>query len=999
MSQIEDPEPPSDPEQRSVIDKLAQFVARNGPDFEHMTMEKQQGNPQFAFLFGGEHSDYYKHRVDELKKVVQQQPPPPQMMSQHQSFHPDPMGSHPQWGGPPYSRNWEEGGEGWNNTPWPPPLPPPQGNWGPNWGPQNGPPPPWCHGPYPPNFYPPPPPPPQQTPPLTEEDVKRSEVNLKAQYDKIIGEEKPQAVRQCLDKARMDAFINTAATLSVNPEEFSGAIQPLIELCTKENIAKGKNWAVELMSRGEAYANLVADYLLLRAQNIDTSFETRLHIVYLINDLLHFLKRHSDVAHFQSALYRIVVPVYSLALEMADEEKKVKLIRVLSLWETNAYLPDDVLKSMKEEAIREAFMKEWKAEQDKMHAEKIAEVEAEHVTRYEALKKQHDDFAEHVHKTLAAAAELEHSEGGPPPFPDFSRYGPPPPPPQGFGGGGGGGGGVGSGWGGGGGNFDPPPCWHGPPPFMTGPPPMPGRGGDRWGRGRGGDMPPYHPDDEFYDTRRGGPPPPLMPYRGGPSRDRYRRDGRFDEPYYNHHHHQDDRSYRGGMQHRRRYEENEEELHHSGGVENQALEEEVEQQQQASPPSEEDLIPKAPFWQLPAGLMHPLIGPKDFDFTPLDPAKLRLLPPEPPSEQLMLALDAYYVQPSHDRPRDPEGWERLGLFEFYRAKEEARNRKESDVSAAATEEEEEKSGSASPADRPKNRGLPQLAYLTAYPKSAIGQAIRTGPAALIATPPPNLGMPKMNAQFAAAAAVAAVNSGAGSGDLPGGVLKYPPPGVPPSTQQNSVGQVPPPTQLISRASRFTSATRRRSRSRSRSYSRSRSGSRSDSRSSGSRSRSSSRSRSRSRSSQSRSRSPPSDRRYRDRSRSPRSADGSITTAGFMRRSGGGGGGDQRNNRRGGMGGSYPPPQHPAQWGYDHPLPPPPMMSPFDRRGGPPGQMYPAYGGGGYRGNGYSASSPPPHPPPPHSPMGNGQRGGGSYYGSGGGNSYGNANRRGGYQGR
>ncbi|KAL5968588.1 Calcium homeostasi endoplasmic reticulum protein [Taenia solium] len=764
MSQIEDPEPPSDLEQRSVIDKLAQFVARNGPDFERMTMEKQQGNPQFAFLFGGEHSDYYKHKVEELKTTMQQQPPPPQMMSQQQPFHPDPMSlpAHPQWGGPPYNRNWEECGENWGNTQWPPPPLPPQGNWGSNWGSQNGPPPLWCRGPYPPNFYPPPPPPPppQQTPLLTEEDVKRSEVNLKAQYDKIIGEEKPQAVRQCLDKARMDTFISTAATLSVNPEEFSSAIQPLIEICTKENIAKGKNWAVELMSRGEAYANLVVDYLLLRAQNMDASFETRLHIVYLINDLLHFLKRHSDAAHFQSALNRIVVPVYSLALEMADGEKKVKLIRVLSLWETNAYLPDDILKKMKEEGVREAFMKEWKVDRDKMHAELIAEVEAKHTTRYEALKKQHDDFADHVHKTLVAAAESEHSEGGPLPFPDFSRYGPPPPPPQGFGGGNGGG------WGGGGGKFDPPPCWHGPPPFMTGPPPMPGRGGDRWGRGRGGDLPSYHPDDDFYDGRRGGPPPPHMPYRSGPSRDRYRRDGRFDEPYYNHHHHQDDRSYRGGMQHRRRYEENEEELHHSGDVENQELAEEVEQQQQANPPSEEDLIPKVPFWQLPAGLMHPLIGPKDFDFTPLDPAKLRLLPPEPPSEQLMLALDAYYVQPSHDRPRDPEGWERLGLFEFYRSKEEARNRKESEVSATVTDEEEgEKSGSVSPGDRSKNQGLPQLAYLTAYPKSAIGQAIRTGPAALIATPPPNLGMPKMNAQFAAAAAVAAVGSGAGS-DLP-----------------------------------------------------------------------------------------------------------------------------------------------------------------------------------------------------------------------------------------
>ncbi|CAB1314078.1 unnamed protein product [Coregonus sp. 'balchen'] len=35
--------PPTDQELKNVIDKLAQFVARNGPEFEKMTMEKTEG--------------------------------------------------------------------------------------------------------------------------------------------------------------------------------------------------------------------------------------------------------------------------------------------------------------------------------------------------------------------------------------------------------------------------------------------------------------------------------------------------------------------------------------------------------------------------------------------------------------------------------------------------------------------------------------------------------------------------------------------------------------------------------------------------------------------------------------------------------------------------------------------------------------------------------------------------------------------------------------------
>lgn len=48
---------------RNIIDKLAQFVARNGPDFEQMTKNKQKGNSKFQFLFGGEYFNYYQYKV------------------------------------------------------------------------------------------------------------------------------------------------------------------------------------------------------------------------------------------------------------------------------------------------------------------------------------------------------------------------------------------------------------------------------------------------------------------------------------------------------------------------------------------------------------------------------------------------------------------------------------------------------------------------------------------------------------------------------------------------------------------------------------------------------------------------------------------------------------------------------------------------------------------------------------------------------------------------
>lgn len=57
------PPPPADNEQRNIIDKLAAFIARNGPQAEEMTRRKQANNPKFAFLYGGPYLAYYQFRV------------------------------------------------------------------------------------------------------------------------------------------------------------------------------------------------------------------------------------------------------------------------------------------------------------------------------------------------------------------------------------------------------------------------------------------------------------------------------------------------------------------------------------------------------------------------------------------------------------------------------------------------------------------------------------------------------------------------------------------------------------------------------------------------------------------------------------------------------------------------------------------------------------------------------------------------------------------------
>ncbi|KAJ4982432.1 hypothetical protein NE237_033269 [Protea cynaroides] len=55
--------PPSDLELHKCIDKLVEYAAKNGLEFEAMIREKQKDNPAYSFLFGAEGHDYYHYKL------------------------------------------------------------------------------------------------------------------------------------------------------------------------------------------------------------------------------------------------------------------------------------------------------------------------------------------------------------------------------------------------------------------------------------------------------------------------------------------------------------------------------------------------------------------------------------------------------------------------------------------------------------------------------------------------------------------------------------------------------------------------------------------------------------------------------------------------------------------------------------------------------------------------------------------------------------------------
>ncbi|OWM63132.1 probable splicing factor 3A subunit 1 [Punica granatum] len=56
------------PDIRNIVDKTAQFVAKNGPEFERRIIQSNAGNPKFNFLNSSDpYHAYYQHRLSEFR--------------------------------------------------------------------------------------------------------------------------------------------------------------------------------------------------------------------------------------------------------------------------------------------------------------------------------------------------------------------------------------------------------------------------------------------------------------------------------------------------------------------------------------------------------------------------------------------------------------------------------------------------------------------------------------------------------------------------------------------------------------------------------------------------------------------------------------------------------------------------------------------------------------------------------------------------------------------
>nr|CAH7729211.1 unnamed protein product [Callosobruchus chinensis] len=326
------PEAPQDTELRNIIDKLAQFVARNGPDFEQMTKNKQKDNPKFQFLFGGEYYNYYQYKVAAEQAIYKHQ----------------------------QQTNGSDQNSNWSTSPVQMQVNQPEID----------------------RIVK------QQD--VLRDQIKQSEQNLTAQHTVLVQQQQAQ-VEQVVAKCEMADLQKLADICGISLTEVYSILQPIIDSCTKDSISNGKSWFLQHAS-DKTKADCIVESLLYKVLQ-SSNFPSKLHVIYLVNDLLHHSAR-KNANDLKQALERVVVPMFCNASIAATDDQRLKLDKLLKLWESKMnYLDPKTLEKMHKPL---QSYQQYQADQMAKYSSDISSLAQQTKLTFDSYQAQHQAFVCHA---------------------------------------------------------------------------------------------------------------------------------------------------------------------------------------------------------------------------------------------------------------------------------------------------------------------------------------------------------------------------------------------------------------------------------------------------------------------------------------------------------------------------------------------------------------------------------------------------------------------------
>ncbi|CAG8462692.1 14121_t:CDS:2, partial [Racocetra persica] len=147
------------------------------------------------------------------------------------------------------------------------------------------------------------------------------------------------------------AFDNLAMALrlTAGPQEiddFQVTLGMLMHDCSQSNIQRGKTWIFNHCSSPSHYEVLLR--FLIALSRSRTMFEDKLHLIYLVNDVLFHSERRQE-PWIKEALHPNLLALLRSAFHFIDanEKQQEKVLKIISIWGDKHYFDDIKINALK----------------------------------------------------------------------------------------------------------------------------------------------------------------------------------------------------------------------------------------------------------------------------------------------------------------------------------------------------------------------------------------------------------------------------------------------------------------------------------------------------------------------------------------------------------------------------------------------------------------------------------------------------------------------------
>ena len=171
----------------------------------------------------------------------------------------------------------------------------------------------------------------------------------------------------------------------------------IVQSCSRDAIQTGKNFVFTKHQPDEKQVEATCFYLKQRILSKEITGESRLHLVYFMNELLsHAHKNKIDLIKKQ--MEKVIIPCFCQTALTLDAEKSPKIDKLLDIWEKTKYFPVSVLDKLKKPAEGMSFYEEKISEEIKQLTQTIEE---DFDNQFKQLENQHKEFVNHAHGQIA----------------------------------------------------------------------------------------------------------------------------------------------------------------------------------------------------------------------------------------------------------------------------------------------------------------------------------------------------------------------------------------------------------------------------------------------------------------------------------------------------------------------------------------------------------------------------------------------------------------------